>query len=672
MDTQSNKALTIEKYKNVQDVFAFFENSRFVVLNEDKTPKASIKNPINRLPFSECQSEANLGLILENNYCVVDIDNKDHPEAYKKMLQLVDSYGWETSIMETTRGFHFWFKCPPNGIKNYTDVVLPCGIRADIKSANATSYVVIKKNNKIRNWLRFNNKVDILPMELTPIEGDPLKDLPTPINLAQGSRRNNLFERIKVLVRAGFTKKQIYNLFTIINNILFATPMDANSLNSLFSGFDEYFESFRERNYFSDKGRVLNNAFCDFFIKKYLLVKYSEQLYYYDFNNNTYVRGDNEIKGLIIKEEQTLEIPQVNQILETLKVSLLVPKRQPEENIIALQNGLYDVQNFKFLEFSPNYFVINKINVFYDPLFCKFDAIKKFFKDITANDENLQKILFEFVGYCLTQDTRYQKALLLYGPSARNGKSTFIDLLRYFFGVDNCVNLSLEDFDKRFSTSLLLDKLVNLGADISTEHIKDPSMLKKLVTGDTVMAEFKGKNSFTFKNKAKLIFATNKLPTTQEKSDGYFRRFIIVPFVVRFEGDKDNKNILDDLKTPDNMNALFHLALEGLKRLKHNNTFSNSESVKNLLQNYKEQNSNVISFFQNGPINGFITTEDGRFLSGRAIKSVYSDYKIFCEDFQYKPLNLQNFKAEVLAFFKDIEIRRVINNSSAYEVFEVA
>ena len=81
----------------------------------------------------------------------------------------------------------------------------------------------------------------------------------------------------------------------------------------------------------------------------------------------------------------------------------------------------------------------------------------------------------------------------------------------------------------RFSRAHLYSKLANICADISEKRLSDIGTFKLLVAGDWIDAEFKGKDSFTFPNKAKLWFSANlpPLPPVESEDDGaFYRRWI--------------------------------------------------------------------------------------------------------------------------------------------------
>jgi len=56
------------------------------------------------------------------------------------------------------------------------------------------------------------------------------------------------------------------------------------------------------------------------------------------------------------------------------------------------------------------------------------------------------------------------------------------------------------------------------------------SILKKLVGGDVIGFEKKGKDPFDEYNYAKIIIASNSLPSTEDTSDGFMRRWHIIVF----------------------------------------------------------------------------------------------------------------------------------------------
>ena len=97
-------------------------------------------------------------------------------------------------------------------------------------------------------------------------------------------------------------------------------------------------------------------------------------------------------------------------------------------------------------------------------------------------------LLEEMVGYCFYRSNKFRKSFILTGKG-KNGKSTFLKMLRYALDKDsddNVSSLDLNDLNDRFSKVRLYGKLANIGDDISEDdlHGKGISIFKKAVTGE--------------------------------------------------------------------------------------------------------------------------------------------------------------------------------------------
>ena len=112
------------------------------------------------------------------------------------------------------------------------------------------------------------------------------------------------------------------------------------------------------------------------------------------------------------------------------------------------------------------------------------------------------------------------------------------------------------------------------------------------------MAEKKNKNPFKFKPFARLVFSCNELPRNYvDRTEGFYRRLIIVPFSRQIEKSKIDKSL--KYKFQREKEGILNWALEGLKRLYENNfEFSENELTDGVKKEYKRENNNVISFVE--------------------------------------------------------------------------
>ncbi|MBY9021986.1 MAG: hypothetical protein KGD67_13100, partial [Candidatus Lokiarchaeota archaeon] len=126
-----------------------------------------------------------------------------------------------------------------------------------------------------------------------------------------------------------------------------------------------------------------------------------------------------------------------------------------------------------------------------------------------------------------------------------NGKSKFLKLLTNFVGEENVTSTELDTLlTSRFEITRLHKRLVCQMGETDFSEMKKTSILKKLSGGDLIGFEYKNKNPFEEHNYAKIIIATNNLPTTTDKTIGFYRRWLILDFPNQFS---EKKNILEDI-----------------------------------------------------------------------------------------------------------------------------
>jgi putative DNA primase/helicase len=147
------------------------------------------------------------------------------------------------------------------------------------------------------------------------------------------------------------------------------------------------------------------------------------------------------------------------------------------------------------------------------------------------------QIAFELPALLMTPCTSLQLALLFLGMGG-NGKSTYLNALSAFIGKANISNMSLHRLESdRFSAANLQGKLANICPDLPSEHLAGTSVFKAIVGGDPISAEHKFRDGFDFTPFARLVFSANHPPRSNDNSEGFFRRWAVVPFNRTFSPD---------------------------------------------------------------------------------------------------------------------------------------
>ena len=117
---------------------------------------------------------------------------------------------------------------------------------------------------------------------------------------------------------------------------------------------------------------------------------------------------------------------------------------------------------------TPRFFSTQKpLGFDVDPAAPKPEHWLKFLGELWPGDPQSVEALQQFFGYCLTPDTRQQKAFLLVGPP-RAGKGTIARVLTQLLGVGNVASTSFTALGERFGLEELFDKRL---AVISDAHV---------------------------------------------------------------------------------------------------------------------------------------------------------------------------------------------------------
>ena len=69
------------------------------------------------------------------------------------------------------------------------------------------------------------------------------------------------------------------------------------------------------------------------------------------------------------------------------------------------------------------------------------------------------------------------------------GKSVILHLLKSIFGENNVSSIPLHKLGDRFSSANLVDKAVNICAEIKALPLRGIDIFKGIVSGDTLMGE---------------------------------------------------------------------------------------------------------------------------------------------------------------------------------------
>jgi P4 family phage/plasmid primase-like protien len=260
-----------------------------------------------------------------------------------------------------------------------------------------------------------------------------------------------------------------------------------------------------------------------------------------------------------------------------------------------MKNGLLNLETLELTPHTPDYVSLIQHPFDYNPV-ATCPTWLRALQGWTEGDEaeGKQAVLQEYAGYCITRSMKYAKALFLIGDGG-NGKSTYADTIAMMIGDAGVSRISLEDLYKDFGLTGLIGKRLNIVEEISGNYFHS-HRLKSMISGEEVTANMKYKEQFKFKQQAKFIFAVNQMPRVDDSSSGTERRILAVHFKNNFRKNPDVDLRFTEGKLAAELPGIFNWALEGLKRVEAKKDFTDTDERREIIQDYREENSSVEGF----------------------------------------------------------------------------
>lgn len=296
------------------------------------------------------------------------------------------------------------------------------------------------------------------------------------------------------------------------------------------------------------------------------------------------------------------------------------------EGFINFQNGILDFNKMVLDDHSTELGFRYILPYNYDPQ-AKAPGFQKMLTKVTQNDTDLQKILLEYMGYCLSNDDYWEhKALVLEGEGS-NGKSTFLQVLKMLAGKGNYSSLVFNDMEHEYNRSLMEGKLFNVSEETPSKSLANGSLFKTLTSGGEIHVRAIYKEPYFIASKTKQILSCNELPKSYDNSHGFYRRLLIVPFHALINKKDPDYDPFILRKVEKELSGIFNLAIEAYRSMKARQAFTSSTASDAVKDEYEMQSNTVKNWFSEymhvdvNDIEKFVTTQD-----------LYAHYARKCEE----------------------------------------
>ncbi len=258
--------------------------------------------------------------------------------------------------------------------------------------------------------------------------------------------------------------------------------------------------------------------------------------------------------------------------------------------------GVIDLNDFSVRKATPQDYFTKSVNANFDKS-AKCPLWDKFLERIFDGDKDLIRYVQKVIGYSLTGSTAEQCAFFLYG-TGRNGKSTFLDVIRELFG-DYARNIQPETIMIKNNNGINSDIARLKGARLVTtvepnEGLRlNEGLLKQLTGGDIITARKLYAEEFEFKAEFKLFMATNHKPIIRGTDLGIWRRVHMIPFTVVIPENEVDRQLTEKLMQE--LDGIFIWALRGVA-MYHKEGLKMPHAVQQAVDEYKKE-MDVVSRF---------------------------------------------------------------------------
>lgn len=289
------------------------------------------------------------------------------------------------------------------------------------------------------------------------------------------------------------------------------------------------------------------------------------------------------------------------------------------DDLICFENCILDLNTFKEIQFSPDFYFNTKTSIAYDSRAVNFPVFSKFlnttFKDssFSNSDEATINIIKQIGGYLLYPKSPAEMMFIFLGNGA-NGKSVLIEIFQMLFPKE-CLtgfNLSTLSEDSKELDRLMISRF-NSATETRGDYI-NPERLKQIISGEYIELKRKHKETVGFIPQTKVIVASNTHPAFNDPSGGTDRRCYYINFNTKFVSKSEYENMSDEGKKffrrelmrdkkkmlkeiEQEIPAIVNYFLDGLRELRENNWVF--EETENSLEarNEQKESTNPLAVF---------------------------------------------------------------------------
>lgn len=349
----------------------------------------------------------------------------------------------------------------------------------------------------------------------------------------------------------------------------------------------------------------------------------------------------------------------------SLSVHLVQPcwlDRRRTGPIIAVRNGLLDINTRELRAHSPLYFCTASVPFDYDanaPAPCRW---LNFLGELWPDEPEAIDALGEWFGYVISGCLDLQKILLMVGPT-RGGTGLIARIEQALIGNSNSCGPTLSSLNGEFGLAPLIDRSLAVISDARFSGKNSGPVVERLLSisgEDTLTINRKYKEQWSGRLPTRLHVISNELPRLGDASTAIVGRFVVLILSRSWLG-KENHQLEAQLR--EELPGILNWALEGLARLNRNDGhFTSVKSAEEPIITMRDLASPVTAFVRDR-----CTLRAGLQVG---VDEIYGAFKCWCQDNEYPKSPKAVFGRNLMAAYPAIRKARIGPRTSRAPVYQ--
>ena len=276
-------------------------------------------------------------------------------------------------------------------------------------------------------------------------------------------------------------------------------------------------------------------------------------LYFYNPESGIYEKNNLLIDELINTVEPQITDKNIKEVKSKLRIESKRKLLTDNPNLYVLGNGIFDANQHKLLDYSPNFVFTSKIAVNYnphaqEPKFDNWSFSNWINEDIAQGKKDKIKLIWQTFKAVINSNYSYHSAVfLLDDANGSAGKGTFEQLLENIAGENNYASIKLNEFEKDAVLATIVNKPLVIGDDNDPKKPIDSSeRFKSSATGDSIVINDKYEKAYSYKPTCLIVQSLNGLPKFKDNSDATYRRIRVIKFNKHYTENASNRKVKDE------------------------------------------------------------------------------------------------------------------------------